>query len=208
MTRYAFQDEFDGPAGSLPDPARWRNDLGGGGWGHGELQTHTDSTANVFQDGQSHLVIRATREQPAAAGNGRPGVGYHSARITTRDTFAQQGGCFEARIRVTSQPGLWPAFWLMGRDVGTAGWPRCGEVDVLGDLGDSTVHSAVHAHPVPRRPDGGLRPGDPALAGWPAASPSCAAPRPIHWAPRPGHWVPPLRRRAPGPGHWAPGAGR
>ena len=51
MTRYAFQDEFDGPAGSPPDPARWRYDLGAGGWGHGELQTYTDSTANVFQDG-------------------------------------------------------------------------------------------------------------------------------------------------------------
>ena len=145
MTRYAFQDEFDGPAGSPPDPGRWRYDLGGGGWGHGELQTYTDSTANVFQDGQSHLVIRATREGRPALGNGRPGPCYHSARITTRDTFAQQGGCFEARIKVISQPGLWPAFWLMGRDVGTAGWPRCGEVDVLGDFGDSTVHSAVHA---------------------------------------------------------------
>jgi beta-glucanase (GH16 family) len=145
VTRYAFQDEFDGPAGSPPDPARWRYDLGGGGWGHGELQTYTDSTANVFQDGQSHLVIRATREGRPAPGNGRAGTCYHSARITTRDTFTQQGGCFEARIRVISQPGLWPAFWLMGRDVGTAGWPRCGEVDVLGDFGDSTVHSAVHA---------------------------------------------------------------
>ncbi|HTT51401.1 MAG TPA: glycoside hydrolase family 16 protein [Streptosporangiaceae bacterium] len=150
MTRYTFQDEFDGSAGSPPDPARWSYDLGAGGWGNNELQTYTDSTANAFQDGQSHLVIRATRQQGPGTGNGRPDVSYHSARITTRDKFAQQGGCFEARIKVTSQRGVWPACWLMGQDIGTVGWPRCGEVDVLEDFGYSTVESSVHV------PAGGL----------------------------------------------------
>jgi Glycosyl hydrolases family 16 len=172
MVGYTFQDEFDGPAGSPPDPARWGYDLGGGGWGNDELQVYTDARANVFQDGRSHLVIRATRELapgPGAALPGRgtappgpgtappdrgtapprpgtapPGPTYRSARITTRGKFAQLGGSFEARIKVSSQRGLWPACWLMGQDIGTAGWPRCGEVDLLEDFGYSAVQSSVH----------------------------------------------------------------
>jgi beta-glucanase (GH16 family) len=139
---YTFRDEFDGPAGTPPDPSRWSRDTGGGGWGNGELQVYTDSAANAFQDGRSHLIIRATRrEEP---GSPREGA-YHSARITTRHTFSQLGGIFEARIKVDSRRGLWPAFWLMGTNQATAGWPECGEVDVLEDFGYSATSSSVHA---------------------------------------------------------------
>lgn len=145
--RYAFRDEFDGPAGAPPDPARWCYDLGDGGWGNGELQEYTDSPGNAFQDGHSHLIIRATRES-------RPGAdpGYRSARITTRDSFWPLGGIIEARIKVDSRRGLWPAFWLMGRSQATAGWPACGEVDLMEDFGYSTVAASVHAPAA----DGGL----------------------------------------------------
>jgi beta-glucanase (GH16 family) len=139
---YAFDDEFDGPAGAPPDPARWSYDIGGGGWGNGELQAYTDSPVNAFQDGRSHLVIRATRQPASASG---PDYAYHSARITTRDKFWQLGGSFEARIKVDSRRGVWPAFWLMGQDHETAGWPACGEVDVMEDFGYSTVQASVHA---------------------------------------------------------------
>ena len=144
MTGYTFRDEFDGPAGAPPDPARWSYDLGGGGWGNNELQCYTDDRDHVFQDGRSHLVIRATRQVIAGRADAPPAVAYHSARITTRGKFAQSGGSFEARIKVTSRRGLWPAFWLMGQDIGQAGWPRCGEVDVLEDFGYSAVQSSVH----------------------------------------------------------------
>jgi len=140
---FTFRDEFDGPAGAPPDPAKWSYDTGGGGWGNGELQVYTDSAANAFQDGRSHLVIRATR--PATSDGTCPGPAYRSARITTRGKFDQLGGIFEARIKVDSQRGLWPAFWLMGRDLLAAGWPACGEVDVLEDFGYSATSSSVHA---------------------------------------------------------------
>lgn len=139
MTDYSFRDEFDGPAGAPPDPSRWSHDLGGGGWGNGELQVYTDSAANAFQDGRSHLIIRATRQLTP------DGPVYHSARITTRDRFWQLGGVFEARIKVDSRRGLWPAFWLMGRSHASAGWPACGEVDVLEDFGYATAQASVHA---------------------------------------------------------------
>jgi beta-glucanase (GH16 family) len=134
VTTYTFQDEFDRPPGAPPDPGWWTCDLGGGGWGNNELQSYPDSPANVFQDGQSNLVIRATRQVTPGAGGSPPDVSYHSARITTLGKFAQSGGSFEARIKVNSQRGLWPAFWLMGQDIpvrGWPGWPGCGEVDVL-----------------------------------------------------------------------------
>ena len=140
---FTFQDEFDGPAGAPPDPSRWSFDTGGGGWGNGELQVYTDSAANAFQDGRSHLIIRATR--PVTSDGPCPGPVYHSARITTRGKFDQLGGIFEARIKADSRRGLWPAFWLMGRNQLTAGWPACGEVDVLEDFGYSATSSSVHA---------------------------------------------------------------
>src|SRR5580698_10669479 len=67
-----WSDEFNGPAGTPPDPTKWNYDLGGGGWGNGELETYTNSTNNAFQDGNGNLVIRAIRD---SSGN------YTSARL-------------------------------------------------------------------------------------------------------------------------------
>jgi beta-glucanase (GH16 family) len=144
VTGYTFQDEFDGPAGAPPDPRHWSHDLGGGGWGNDELEIYTDDPANAFQDGRSNLVIRATRHQAPPSGGGPGGIIYRSARLKTQGKFAQSGGSFEARIKVNSQRGLWPAFWLMGQDITDRGWPACGEIDVLEDFGYSAVESSVH----------------------------------------------------------------
>lgn len=136
MPNYTFYDDFDGPAGSAPDPAKWTYDLGGGGWGNGELEVYANARANSCLDGNSNLVISATRDSKG---------GYVSSRLKTLGLFAQIGGSWEARIKIASQRGVWPAFWLMGRNIITAGWPSCGEVDVLEDFGYNTVQSSVHA---------------------------------------------------------------
>lgn len=135
---YTFQDEFDGPAGSAPS-ALWKYDLGAGGWGNNELETYTSSRANSYLDGEGHLVIAVLKSSTGA---------YTSARLNTNGTFKQQGGHFEARIKLTTTAGVWPAFWLMGADFNTVNWPQCGEVDVLEDYGiaatpflESTVHT-------------------------------------------------------------------
>ena len=137
---YTFADEFDGPAGSAPDPSKWTYDLGGGGWGNGELETYTSSRENSFLDGNGNLVIRATRTvtQGTAA--------YRSARLKTLGKFTQYHGTFEARIKLDPQEGTWPAWWMMGANIGTVGWPKCGEVDILENFGDSgDVLTSVHA---------------------------------------------------------------
>ena len=132
---YTFTDDFNGSAGSAPDSAKWVYDLGGGGWGNGELETYTDSRNNSYLDGNGNLVIAATTD-----GQGH----YWSARLKTLSKFAQLGGHFETRIKLNSQPGIWPAFWLMGQDITSVNWPRCGEVDVLEDFGHSQVQTTVH----------------------------------------------------------------
>jgi beta-glucanase (GH16 family) len=131
---YAFDDEFTGPAGSAPSSANWTYDLGGGGWGNDELEIYTDSTANAYLDGAGHLVIAATYVDGT----------YYSARIKTEGIFSQLGGSWQASIKLNSQPGCWPAFWMLGQDITTAGWPQCGEIDVVEDFGESYVQSTVH----------------------------------------------------------------
>jgi beta-glucanase (GH16 family) len=144
MTAYLFQDEFDGPAGSPPDPSKWNHETSPGTWPYnGELETYTDSTANAFLDGNNHLVIRAIKTS----------TGFTSARLNSFGKFAHAYGTWEARIKFKSQHGLWPAWWMMGANEPTVGWPKCGEVDMLEDYGWSTVESTVH---VPNRSGTGM----------------------------------------------------
>src|SRR5690242_18060990 len=60
-----WSDEFNGAAGTSVDPGKWKFDIGGSGWGNNEQQYYTNSTKNVYQDGQGHLAITARRENPA-----------------------------------------------------------------------------------------------------------------------------------------------
>lgn len=130
-------DEFDGAAGSAPNPGIWRFDTGAGGWGNAELQTYTDSRRNSALDGAGNLVVTARREADGS---------YTSARLKTEGTFTAQYGRIEARIRIPRGQGLWPAFWMLGADIGQVGWPACGEIDVMENVGyePAVVHGTVH----------------------------------------------------------------
>jgi beta-glucanase (GH16 family) len=136
---YAFDDEFNGPAGSPPDPSKWQHETGRWTDNH-ELETYTDAAANACLDGQGHLVIKALKTAS----------GYTSARLTTEGLFARNHGNFEARIRFDRATGAWPAWWMLGSDYPAVGWPRCGEIDMIEVYGqpgwspDSTVHTADH----------------------------------------------------------------
>jgi beta-glucanase (GH16 family) len=133
----AWSDDFDGPAGAAPDPAKWAFDTGGGGWGNQELETYTDTRDNSYLDGKGNLVIEV--RQPA------PGQ-YTSARLKTEGKFAIAYGRIEARIKLPAGQGIWPAFWMLGADMPKAGWPRSGEIDIMENIGrePSMVHGTVH----------------------------------------------------------------
>ena len=120
----AWSDEFDGPAGGAPNPANWKADIGTGigGWGNGQWEY--DRAENAALDGDGHLVITSRLE----TFQGKP---YTSARLKTKGLFTHTYGRIEARMKLASGQGLWPAFWMLGNDIDTSGWPACGEIDIM-----------------------------------------------------------------------------
>jgi hypothetical protein len=143
-----WEDNFDGPAGSLPDQTRWRFDLGHGypggptGWGNHELEEYTADPANVSLTGHGGLRITPTLEA---------GV-WRSARIETRrsDFAPPPGGSLkiEARIQLPAGgKGYWPAFWALGSTFRSHEqvWPRTGELDVMENINNSSsIHGTLH----------------------------------------------------------------
>ena len=118
-------------------------ETGGGGWGNNELETYTSRTANAeLQDGA--LVIRVLKEP--LTGSDNITRNYTSARLVTRNKFTQTYGRFEARLKVPYGQGIWPAFWMLGNDLDSAGWPKCGEIDIMENIGrePATVHGTLH----------------------------------------------------------------
>jgi beta-glucanase (GH16 family) len=134
----AWSDEFNGGMGESPFPAKWRFDVGTD-WGNDQLEYDTARPENVSMDGEGHLVITARQESYL-------GRLYTSARINTQGYFDQARGRFEARIQLPVGQGLWPAFWLLGANFETVGWPQCGEIDIMEYRGQepSVVHGSLH----------------------------------------------------------------
>ena len=136
-------DDFPGPAGSPPDPSLWSYDTGAG-WPN-EPQDYTRLVANIHQDGNGHLVIKAIRA---------PDGGYTSARIKTQHKLDMGYGIVEASIRMPPGPGILPAFWLLGSDYPSVGHPACGEIDVV-EYVRSVLYFTLHG---PQRGENDYRP--------------------------------------------------
>jgi beta-glucanase (GH16 family) len=137
-TNLVMQDEFN-TDGAL-DQSLWSYDIGTGsnGWGNNELQFYTDRPENiVIEDGM--LKITARRESFS-------GSSFTSARILTKGKYEQKYGRIEARIKLPWGRGLWPAFWMLGANFDTVGWPQCGEIDIMEYLGNqpTRVFGTVH----------------------------------------------------------------
>lgn len=138
-----WSDEFQGDA---LDITKWTYEIGTGenGWGNGEWQYYTDRTENAYvKDGYLH--IRATLETDAAAiANDFGGKKYTSARIITRGKFDFAYGTIKARIALPVGKGIWPAFWMLGANSETVGWPACGEIDIIEAVNDENVVYGTH----------------------------------------------------------------
>jgi len=149
-----FSDDFTGAAGTGLNRTNWLYDIGtsysGGAanWGTGEIETMTDSTQNVYQDGAGNLVIKPIRD---SAGN------WTSGRVETQRTdFAApvggkvriEGRLQQPNVSGAAAAGYWPAFWTLGdaaRPVGATNWPSIGEWDIMESInGRSSVFSALH----------------------------------------------------------------
>ena len=140
-----WEDNFDGAAGTSPDANIWNFEVGDGtaqgipGWGNNELQYYTDRPENASLDGNGNLVITAIEES-------YQGSSYTSARMTTQNNRFQTYGRFEARIKTPFGRGMWPAFWMLGTDIVTDGWPECGEIDIMELVGNemTKIHGSIH----------------------------------------------------------------
>lgn len=137
-----WQDEFNG---SSLDAKKWNVETGADGWGNDELQEYTRS-GNILVSGGCLRII-AKKE-----GNRAPA--YTSARINTKGLFAFTYGKVEARMRLPAGKGIWPAFWMMGANIDKAGYPACGEIDIMemvggsgeagSDWSDSRIWGSIH----------------------------------------------------------------
>lgn len=129
--RLIWSDNFDGPVGAGPSPAKWSFDTGGGGWGDDELESYTSRPANAELDGRGHLVIAARRE--TYTGSDGATRGYTSARLQTLHEFQFKYGLVEARIEVPIGDGLISQFWALGSEAydSSTAWPGSGEIDTM-----------------------------------------------------------------------------
>ena len=151
--RPVWSDEFAASADAAPDPAKWTFDTG-------DLRVNNEvefycatgsstppcdaSHPNAAQDGRGNLVIQAIRTSSGT---------WTSARLKTQGLRDFQYGRIEARLRLPVGAGLWPAFWMLGTSIATAGWPACGEIDFMENvpatasanpLGPTTIRATIH----------------------------------------------------------------
>ena len=133
-----WSDEFTQADGTAPDSTKWGYEIGGNGWGNNELEYYTSRTNNARIEG-GQLVIEARAESYL-------GKNYTSARLLTKGKWSWTYGRIEARIKVPRGQGIWPAFWMLGANFDSAGWPTCGEIDIMENIGSETkiVHGTVH----------------------------------------------------------------
>ena len=145
--KLVWSDEFTAVAQSVPSPANWTFDTGNDGFGNQELETYcaygsatktcdpAQPNSFVGTDGYLHIVARKD-----AKGN------YTSARLKTQGLQGFLHGRIEARVKMPVGQGIWPAFWTLGDNVETVGWPACGEMDIMETIGStpSINHGSVH----------------------------------------------------------------
>ncbi len=131
-----WSDEFN--TDGLPNSSKWGYDLGAGGWGNNEVQYYTSRADNaVVLNGMLKITLK--KEDYS-------GSNYTSARLRTKDKFSFQYGKVEARAKLPAGGGTWPAIWALGSNIGTVGWPACGEIDIMEHIGNNlnTIYGTLH----------------------------------------------------------------
>jgi len=132
-----WAEEFD--EDGAPCTGTWNYDIGGNGWGNEESQYYTDRADNIIVSGGT-LKITAKAEE-------FQGSEYTSARINTFQKFEFEYGRIEARAKLPTGAGTWPAMWLLGNDFVTNSWPACGEMDFMEHVGNDQdrIFASLHS---------------------------------------------------------------
>lgn len=126
-----WSDEFNGTS---VDQSKWNFETGNLNVNH-EEEYYQPQNATVAN---GNLVITAKNETVG-------GFPYTSARMNTKGKFAVAYGKIEARIKLPTGAGLWPAFWMLGVNIDTVSWPACGEIDIMEHINtDSLIYGTMH----------------------------------------------------------------
>jgi beta-glucanase (GH16 family) len=131
-----WQDNFDG---QNVNSEAWNFETGATGWGNNELQNYTNGANASLVNGNLVLTARKVNENKQAGS-------YTSTRINTMGKKEFRYGRLEIRAKLPSGTGIWPAIWMLGSNFKTAGWPACGEIDIMEYVGyqPNTVHATIH----------------------------------------------------------------
>ena len=133
-----WADEFNGSTLNASD---WNYDVGDGcpncGWGNNELEYYTAGD-NLYMS-QGKMIIEARKESKGSKN-------YTSSRLTTMGKRSFKFGRIDIRAKLPQGQGIWPALWMLGDNFPTAGWPTCGEIDIMEFLGNNLtkVYSTIH----------------------------------------------------------------
>ncbi len=123
--KLVWSDEFNNNA---LDEKAWNIEENGDGGGNNELQYYRRQNISFETDsasGAGCLVLTAKKES-------YNGKAFTSGRLNTAGKACFKHGKIVSRIKLPSTAnGLWPAFWMLGNDFGSVGWPRCGEIDIV-----------------------------------------------------------------------------
>lgn len=137
-TGLIWSDEFN--TDGAPDALKWGYDLGtgSGGWGNQELQYYTSRPENVIVKG-GVLKIKAIKENYS-------GSAYTSTRMLSKGLFSFKYGKVEVKAKLPAGVGTWPAIWMLGSNISTAGWPACGEIDIMEHKGSDVnrIYGTLH----------------------------------------------------------------
>jgi beta-glucanase (GH16 family) len=131
-----WSDEFDG---STVNTDNWTFEVGATGWGNNELQNYTNGYNSEVVNGNLIITVRKVDDNMQAGS-------YTSSRMVTKNKQEFQYGKIEIRAKLPEGTGIWPAIWMLGSNIGSVGWPECGETDIMEYVGfePNTVHSTVH----------------------------------------------------------------
>ena len=129
-----WSDEFD--YNGLPDASKWGNEIGY--IRNNELQYYTDRDID-------NQIVRNGCLEIIGLEESFGGYNYTSASINTKASFSFTYGTIEARMKLPSGQGLWPAFWMLGANIDQVGWPACGEIDIMEHVNsDDYISGTAH----------------------------------------------------------------
>jgi beta-glucanase (GH16 family) len=150
-----WSDEFNGSANTGVSTSNWLYDTGTGygcsgcpaNWGTGEIETMTNSTANVYQDGSGHLAIKPIRSASGSWTSGRIETQRTDFAAPSNGILAIEASLQMPNVTGAAAQGYWPAFWTLGTPFrgNYLNWPSIGEIDIMENVnGVNTEYGTFH----------------------------------------------------------------